>query len=213
VFRSRTRPVVYPQEEHARVAEVIARAWGNERVARPPLPFASVVRGVGLHDRGYGELDADGIGEVDDERWLAIQRRGFAPRDPDPDPVVELVVAMHIHRLVSYGESAARQAAAREFAAHLPARLEAAGVGDEDAAAADLVTNVCDRLSFELCFEGETEFSVRGFACTTTPDGIATIAPWPFAPARLVIPAVGYEVDDYPQVLRPVERTFVVQPA
>jgi hypothetical protein len=211
VFRSRTRAVVYPQAEHARVAEMIARAWGNDRVERPPLPFDSVVRGVGLHDRGYGELDADGIGEVDDDRWLAIQRSGFAPQDADP--IVELVVALHIHRLVSYGESAARQAAAHEFAAELPARLEAAGVGEEDAAAADLVTNVCDRISFELCFESETAFSVRGFACTTTPEGIATIAPWPLAPEQLAIAAVGYEADGYPDVLRPVERTFVVQPS
>ena len=208
MFRSRTRQVVYPQAEHARIAAAIAAAWGSDR---PPVPFESFVRGVALHDRGYGELDADGIGETDDDRWLEIQRRGFAPQDDDP--VVELVVALHIHRLVSYGESAARKAAAREFAAALPARRAAANVTDAQATASDRVTNLCDRISFELCFEHDTDFSVGDYACTTTASGVATIDPWPLAQDRLAVDAVGYETNGYPDTLRPVERTFVVQPA
>src|SRR4051795_1811506 len=114
MFRSQARPVVYPQAEHARAAAAIAAAWGR---GRPPVPFESLVRGVALHDRGYGELDADGIGETDDERWLEIQRRGFAAQDDDP--VVELLVALHIHRLVSYGDSPPPPAAAPRVA-HAP---------------------------------------------------------------------------------------------
>jgi hypothetical protein len=208
VFRSHARAVVYPQAEHARIAAVIAAAWGS---GRPPVPFESLVRGVALHDRGYGELDADGIGETQDARRLEIQRRGFAPQDDDP--VVELVVALHIHRLVSYGDSPARKAAAHEFAGALPARREAAHVGEDDAAAVDRVTNLCDRISFELCFEDDVAFSVGIYRCTASASGMATVDPWPFAPQRLELTAVGYEADDYPQVLAPVERTFVVQPA
>jgi hypothetical protein len=208
VFRSRSRPVVYPQAEHARVAAVIAAAWGE---GRPPVPFESFVHGVALHDRGYGELDADGIGETDDERWLEIQRRGFSVQEDDA--VVELVVASHIHRLVSYGDSPARQAVARDFAAALPARRAAANVSEAEAAAADRITNLCDRISFELCFEHDVEFSAAGYSCTATADGIATVDPWPLASPRLEVPAIGYESNGYPEVLRPVERTFVVQPA
>ena len=208
MFRSRSRPVVYSQAEHARVAAAIAAAWGD---GRPPVPFESFVRGVALHDRGYGELDADGIGEIDDERWLEIQRRGFA--EHEDDAVVELVVALHVHRLTSYGDSAGRQAAAREFAAALPSRRAAAQVTEEEAAAADRVTNLCDRISFELCFEHDVEFSVVGYTCTATAYGVATVDPWPLAPERLEVLAIGYESDGYPAVLRPVERTFVVQPA
>ena len=207
MFRSQTRPVVYPQAEHARVAAAIAAAWGQ---SRPPVPFESFVRGVALHDRGYGELDADGIGEIDDERWLEIQRRGFSVQEDDA--VVELVVALHIHRLASYGESPGRQAAAREFAAALPARRAAAKLTEDEAAAADRVTNLCDRISFELCFEHEVEFSVAGYACTATADGVATVDPWPLVPKRLEILATGYESEGYPEILQPVERTFVLQP-
>lgn len=44
-----------------------------------PLPFESWVRGVTLHDRGYGELDDDPIGETSQERWAGeIETGGFS---------------------------------------------------------------------------------------------------------------------------------------
>ena len=124
VFRSTARPVVYPQAEHARLAAAIAGAWQPEAI---PLPFDSFVRGVALHDRGYGELDTDGIGEIDGARWLEIMRRGFEPQDADP--VVDLIVALHIRRLVG-GRTP-------EFDDRIPALIEAAGVAEADALAAD----------------------------------------------------------------------------
>src|SRR5690349_12580954 len=125
MFRSGRRDVVFPQAEHARFAAAIGVAWGNERFPRPPLPFGSWVRGVALHDRGYGELDVDGIGEVAPERWLEIQRRGFEPRGEDP--VVDLVVALHVRRLVGRGSDDARKALAAELDAALPDLLARAG--------------------------------------------------------------------------------------
>jgi hypothetical protein len=89
MFRSKQRAVIYPQAEHMRLAGVIVAAWGS---TRPPIPFDSLVRGVATHDRGYGELDNDPLGEISQERWLEIQRRGFAAQDDDA--VVDLVVAM-----------------------------------------------------------------------------------------------------------------------
>ena len=79
MFRSSRRDVVFPQAEHARLAGAIALAWGNERFARPALPFDAFVRGVTLHDRGYGQLDADGMG-----RWRAIA--GSRSSGPDSLP-------------------------------------------------------------------------------------------------------------------------------
>src|SRR2546423_10124254 len=108
MFRSRQRSVVYPQAEPQRLAGVIAAAFRPELV---PLPFDSWVRGVALHDRGYGELDADPLGEMPEERWLAIQTAGVEPNDRDP--IVDLVVALHVQRL-------ARDVA--RLHAHLPER-------------------------------------------------------------------------------------------
>jgi hypothetical protein len=195
VFRSTVRPVVYPQAEHARLAEAIAAAWRPDTI---PLPFESFVRGVALHDRGYGELDNDSLGEVEQARWLEIMRRGFEPQDDDP--VVDLVVALHIRRLVGN--------ATPEFAAGLPARLEAAGVSEADAAAADAITNLCDRISFSFCFEEEGAGTIGSLAYTVAADGAATLAPWPLVVPELRKTVVGYWADGYPQRLEPVERSF-----
>ena len=200
VFRSTSRPVVYPQAEHARLSAVIAAAW---KPATIPLPFEAFVRGVALHDRGYGRLDTDALGEVEQARWLELMRRGFEPQDEDP--VVDLVVALHIRRLV--GD------ASPEFEAALPARLAAAGVSEAEAIAADAVTNVCDRLSFSFCFEEEEAGSVGSIAYTVAADGTATLAPWPLAVPELAETVVGYRAEGYPERLDPVERTFRLDPA
>src|SRR4051794_7703110 len=143
MFRSRRRAVVFPQADHARFAGAIALAWRE----RPPLPFTSFVRGVADHDRGYGELDVDDIETVDDESWIEIQRRGFAPRGEDP--VVDLVAALHVRRLLSRNDAAATAAADAVIDSLLPM----VGVTREQADAADAITNVCDAISFSFCFE------------------------------------------------------------
>jgi hypothetical protein len=207
MFRSRTRPVVYSQAEHARLAAAVAAVWGNETVPRPPLPFESFVRGVELHDRGYGELDTDGIGETSDARWLEIQRRGFAAQDPDP--VVDLVVAMHVHRLVS---GMAHVEVARAFEGELAGRRLRAGVSQADAEAADRVTNLCDRLSFAFCFEQDEEGSVAGLAYAVAADGSAHVDPWPLGVPELRREVAGYAAGGYPERLEPETRTFVLRP-
>jgi uncharacterized protein DUF3891 len=211
VFRSETRPVVYPQLEHSRLAGAIAAAWGNDEISRPPLPFDSFVRGVAEHDRGYGELDDDPIGGVAEERWLDIQRRGLAIRDGDA--VVDVVAAFHIRRLVGDEGSELRRAAAGEFDGIVAERLETAGVARADAEAADVVTNLCDRIAFDLSCETETSGTVGGFTYTTSRDGVATIAPWPLGERELDVTVTGYEADGYPRELRPLPRTFRVRPA
>src|SRR6185312_3869831 len=80
MFRSKRRPLIFTQADHARFAATIALHWRE----RPPLPFDSFVRGVADHDRGYGEHDDAEIGVVDNARWVEIQRAGFQPRDEDP---------------------------------------------------------------------------------------------------------------------------------
>jgi len=182
------------------LAEAIAAAWRPDTI---PLPFESFVRGVALHDRGYGELDNDSLGEVEQARWLEIMRRGFEPQDDDP--VVDLVVALHIRRLVGN--------ATPEFTAALPARLEAGGVSEADAAAADAITNLFDRISFSFCFEEEGAGTIGSLAYTVAAGGAATLAPWPLVVPELVKTVVGYRADGYPGRLEPVERSFRLDPA
>jgi len=213
VFRSATRPIVYPQAEHAGFAAEIALQWGNDEVARPPLPFESFVRGVALHDRGYGQLDADPIGEVTTERWLEIQEAGAAPAGEDP--VVDLVVALHIRRLMANWRTAAESAAAKRLDEALPALHRAAAADPADAAEADRVTNLCDRISFDFCIEEEATGTVAApdpVAYAIDGEGEVTLAPWPLRVPRLDGLIVAFHADGYPQRLEPVVVAYTIRP-
>jgi len=203
MFRSSRREVVFPQAEHARLAGALALAWGNERFPRPELPFDAFVRGVTLHDRGYGQLDADGIGEVEPERWLAIQRAGFAPRGDEP--VVDLVVALHVSRLVGGGDPA--------MTAALPRLHRLAGVDESVAAEADRITDLCDRIAFDFCVEEPARGTVAGIAYAVDGLGGITLDPWPLGPPSLLGLVLGYRADGYPEELEPEVVPFEAQPA
>jgi hypothetical protein len=218
VFRSARRAVVFPQAEHARLAAAIALAWGNDELAAPPLPREAFVAGVALHDRGYAALDADGIGEVAPERWLEIQRESFRPREDDP--VVDLVVAMHVRRLVRWSRGAAT---ATELDPAVDALRALAGVSPEDAEAADLITNMCDRIAFDFCFEepaeGTLELPATGsrdarvhVRYALTGDGRVELEPWPLALPRLTGVLFAFAAVGYPAVLEPVVVPFGLSP-
>lgn len=215
MFRSGRRAVVYPQAEHARLAAALAAAWGNDRFPRPPLPHDSFVRGVALHDRGYGELDDDAIGEVGPQRWVEIQRRSFAPRGEDA--VVDLVAALHVRRLVSARRNELERAAHEEMDAVLPSLLAAAGVAETDALVADRVTAVCDRVSFAYCCEEPDEgvAEVPGGAVAWSVDGAGRIAldPWPLGVPRLTGVVTAYRAEGYPRRLDPVVEAFRAEQA
>jgi hypothetical protein len=207
VFRSTRRPVVFPQAEHARMAGAIAAAWRAEAV---PLPFDSFVRGVTLHDRGYGELDGDELGVVSAERWAEIQLRGFRARSGDA--VTDLVVALHIRRLIGDDTHPARVALAAEIDGELPRLRDEAGAAEEHARTADAVTELCDRIAFAFCFEEAASGTVGGIAYDCDGTGRTTLDPWPLAVPQLRGVVVGFEADGYPGRLEPVVALFAVEP-
>jgi hypothetical protein len=204
VFRSRRRPIVFPQADHARFAGALAAAWDKPLAE---LPFASFVRGVADHDRGYGEHDVADIDTVDDATWIAIQRRGFAPRGEDA--VVDLVAALHVRRLLSRNDAVATAEADEVIGSLLPL----AGVTREQADAADAITNVCDVISFEFCFETPSERDVRGHHLVLDGEGHVTVDPWPFRLPELTGLVTAYEADGYPERLMPVAVPFRARPA
>jgi hypothetical protein len=199
MFRSRRRDVVFPQMEHAAFAAGIALQWAD----RPNVPFDSFIRGVALHDRGYGELDEDEIGAVEPGCWLEIQRRGFGARDDDP--VVDVIVSLHVARLVGDDDSSFRD--------ELPALLARASVDEATAAAADRITNLCDRISFDICVEQPEEGSLGGIRYSYDGDTRVTVDPWPFAPERFGVLLVGYRADGYPRTLDRVVEPIAFAPA
>jgi hypothetical protein len=187
MFRSRRRDVVFPQMEHAAFSAGIALHWQE----RPNVPFDSFIRGVALHDRGYGELDEDEIGGVDRTRWLEIQRRGFGAHDDDP--IVDLIVSLHVARLVGDDDLSLRE--------KLPPLLAHANVDEQTAEAADRITNLCDRISFDVCLEQPEDGSLGEIRYAYDGGNHVTVDPWPFAADRFGVLLIGYRTDGYPRTL------------
>jgi hypothetical protein len=206
MFRSRRRPLIFTQADHARLAATIALNWHEP----PPLPFESFVRGVADHDRGYGEHDDAEIGTVDNSRWVEIQLAGFRPRGEDA--VVDLVAALHIRRLLAPPGDDLEAAALAELDDLLPALLAAAGVTPETAEQADAVTNVCDRIAFQFPFEQPATGDVRGIAYRLDGRGAIELDPWPLGVPSLrgLVPA--FEAAGYPERLVPVVVPFDLRP-
>jgi len=206
MFRSRRRPLIFTQADHARLAATIALNWHEP----PPLPFESFVRGVADHDRGYGEHDDAEIGTVDNSRWVEIQLAGFRPRGEDA--VVDLVAALHIRRLLAPPEDDLEAAALAELDDLLPALLAAAGVTPETAEQADAVTNVCDRIAFQFPFEQPATGDVRGISYRLDGRGAIELDPWPLGVPSLrgLVPA--FEAAGYPERLVPVVVPFDLRP-
>ena len=200
MFRSRARPAVFPQSEHARLAGAIALEWAE----RPDVPWDSFVAGVALHDRGYGELDAEDLDTVGDDRWLDIQRRGLEPRRADP--VTDLVVGLHIRRLVSHGGDT------REFDPLLRRLRDAAGLDEETASEADRITATCDRIAFDFCLEEPSSGESNGIAFELDGRGSIVLDPWPLAVPRLSGLLLAFEADGYPERLASVVVSYSVAP-
>jgi hypothetical protein len=219
VFPSRTRELNYPQFEHARQAAWLAGHWGNSIFPAPPIDKELLVRGVLLHDRGYGWLDNDPLLQISDQRRAEIYRSGLHGVE---DPVVEQIVQLHLRRLMDGSTDPATQA----LLAQQPPIVDPTMWRWVDS-----VTNLCDRLSFEFCFEVPSDKSVlltpgpddsdaaqRGqpytveFRYGRTAGGELFCSPWPFCEMRVEGQMLGYDRAGYPEILVPRLINYSLRP-
>lgn len=207
MFKSTLRPILIPQSEHLKLAGSLAYLWGNAAFERPPLPHLSVAAGIAQHDRAYGYLDNLPVGELDDERWLALTRRGFYM--PCSDPVADLVARHHLLRLVSGRETPARNALADEMRAAIHQQLEQHGLDAGLLAKIDCQTRFCDNLSLHFCREkpvdGQEQVYPRYDGAASIPvryqvrGSEISIDPWPLQVEQLSGYLVGYQLEGYPE--------------
>ncbi len=207
MFRSRNRSIIVPQAEHARFAGAIAYLWGNDAFAPPELDPNAFALGVAIHDRGYGELDAAGIGEADAATWLAMQRAGLAARHPDP--IVDTIALTHIRRLVSGKTSPAAQELVREFDEVIAENVARTGLDHGAFETADSITAVCDSISFLFCFEERSSVSrevvvdhttgaTRTIEIAINDGGEVRLRPWPLAVREMTGFLIAYHETGYP---------------
>jgi Protein of unknown function (DUF3891) len=233
MFPSRTRPILYPQLEHSRLAGTLALLWGNDRfaaplVAAPPIARNSLALGVGLHDRGYGPLDADSLLELPEPRWIEITRRGFY--GDSGDPAADLITKLHLRRLVSGDPTPARRALLSEMDAAIAAHATTHGLDLALFRKVDALTRLCDMVAFAFCFEEPAEGVVEvsphwddaapvAIRYTVTPAGDfaeparISLAPWPLRVDRHEGYLLAYRQEGYPARLEPLAVTYVVERA
>jgi hypothetical protein len=219
VFRSRIRPIIIPQYEHGRLAGILAQHWGNEQFDRPAMDFASFVQGVALHDWHYGFGDNLPIDGADEADWLAMARRGVTMRLDDP--ITDIVAKLHLRRLFSYDDSPERRTMMARIDDYVDGRLPETGHGRAAFDWADKITRFCDNVAFHFSFEAPYERTMmignrvdEGQETAITyqikPNGEVIIIPWPFAVPFISGSIIGYQADDYPEVLRPLVVQFRV---
>lgn len=222
MFRSRARPVLFPQAEHARLSGIIAYLWGNDRFKPLPEPVLSYVAGITYHDRGYGLLDDGGIGEVPEAEWLAYQCRG-AER-AFTDPVAEAIVRLHIVRLLRYSSSPERLRAADKIEDSLRRFIAEEALDQRTLLRSDRITHLCDNVAFDFCFEAPKTGHTAVYATATDDEetviehtlhagGRITLAPWPLAVSEYRGFICAYRSEGYPAALDPVVVPFTLAPS
>jgi hypothetical protein len=216
MFKSKRRPIVIPQSEHLKLVGALALLWGNSGFDLPPIDRLSMVAGMGFHDRGYGFLDNSPIGGMTDAEWEVIARRGFFTQYNDVN--ADMIVKYHFRRLASGGDSDLRRSMADEFSQEIAAQLARHQLSKELFDRIDHITNLCDMISFNFCFELPADGEVSIFSRNNSEkevavrfhveNGIINVFPWPFSAIDYEGYIIGYGLDGYPSRLDPVILPF-----
>ena len=216
MFKSKRRPIVIPQSEHLKLVGTLALLWGNADFDLPPIERLSMVAGMGFHDRGYGFLDNSPIGGMTDEEWEPIARRSFYTQYSDI--TADMIAKYHFRRLASHGDLRERKALTAEFSQEIEKQLAAHKLSKELFDRMDRITDLCDTLSFDFCFELPAEAKISVFPRNDSKDevsihyhvedGIIHATPWPFSVDTYEGYIVGYKLDGYPDQLDPVILPF-----
>jgi hypothetical protein len=131
-----------------------------------------------------------------------------------------MVAKLHLQRLTSYGAASVRQAQAAAMADEIRAHAQRHGLDVTMFSRIDRITNLCDRIAFDFCFEAPTEGAVPIFARTTSSEevmvryrieaGVITADPWPFAVDWHTGYLVSYQLPGYPVTLEPVILAYTL---
>jgi len=212
MFISKRRPIVTPQSEHLKLVGTLAMLWGNDDFDLPPIERESMIAGMGQHDRGYGYLDNSPVGGMTDEEWLPIARRTFSMTCSDV--VADTIVKYHFRRLASHGDSDLRKALAAEFTRSLEEHVRQNNLSAKLFERVDRITNLCDMISFSLCFDVPASRTLsifpRNDQDTETnvefhvENGTIHVNPWPFSVDFQEGYLVAYQKDGYPEITDPV---------
>lgn len=212
MFKSKQRHLIIPQSEHLRLVGTLALLWGNDEFDLPDIDRQSFVSGIGMHDRGYGFLDNAPVGEVAEADWIEITRRGFYT--PWSNAAADLIAKHHLLRLARHGQSPERLRLTAEFEHAISGILQQFGFSAELFARIDRITDLCDSVSFDFCFDKPANGNVTVFPRNaksteisidySVGQGIIRMNPWPFSVTYYQGYIISYQQVGYPDRLDPV---------
>lgn len=219
MFRSKTQDIIIPQSEHAQLSGTIAFLWGNKDFDLPDFSFDSFVAGVALHDFGHGYLDTNEIGLMDDD--LSYKVDSAIVNSTLADPIADAVAHFHILRLLNnHSEWHDLIHKCEEI---ILDDIKLSGISREKYRWADRITEICDFLSFDFCFNKPSDR-----VCKVSPkrsdnktvdlrfifDGNETIIidPWPLKVNSYQGYILGYIGTDYPHNLQPMLKKYALMP-
>jgi len=219
MFKSKRRSIVTPQSEHLKLVGTLAMLWGNAEFDNPPIEKNSMIAGMGQHDRGYGYLDDHPIGGMSDDEWLPIARRTFSMECSDI--VADTIVKYHFRRLASSDTSAPRKSLANEFTQLLDEQLKKHNLSKKLFDRLDRITNLCDMISFSLCFDVPASGKISIFPRNGddsevdvnyhVEDGVIAVSPWPFSVKAHQGYLVAYHAEGYPEKLDPFILPYLLK--
>jgi hypothetical protein len=219
MFKSKRREIVTPQSEHLRLVGTLAMLWCNDAFDAPPVERASMISGMGSHDRGYGFLDNHPIGSVGEAEWNGIARNGFYM--PCSDLVSDTITKYHIRRLAAHYDSAERKALAAEFSGVIDEQLEKHNLSKGLFDRIDRITHLCDKISFDFCFDVPASGAVAVYPRNAedtevtveyrVEDGLISATPWPFSVDSYEGYLVAYQAEGYPELLDPVILPYTLK--
>jgi len=221
MFKSKMRLIIIPQSEHGRLSGVLASLWGNEGFDRPAFDFGAFVEGVILHDWNYGLVDTLPIMEAGEEEWLTMAACGV--HHTFENPVIDIVVKLHLKRLLNAHNYPERQKLVRVIDRHVASRLPQTAFTLTDFEWADKITRFCDMVAFDFSFEQPTTETIKLYArrgvgqmtpvtYEIKPNGEIQVDPWPFSVPCYSGFIFGYQREGYPNDLCPVILEFHLFP-
>ncbi|RYX82403.1 DUF3891 family protein [bacterium] len=214
MFKAKHSNLIFTQYEHQKLSGVLALLWGNEEFEAPPCSFESFVKGVALHDRGYETFDNLSIGEISEEEWLKVSRKGFFLQYDDA--IADVIAKKHILRLAQRSDHQDDESVAliEAMVASIEGLIRDKALDVNMLAFIDRITDLCDSISFDFCFQNYGTESVEVQSTfgdekltrveyTLGADNIIKISPWPLSVPHYEGYLIAYQAEGFPGKLEP----------